>query len=50
MCRRMILIGAVMAAVGAGLILSCLFNSIAFRVLFGAALVFVGFIIMNRRY
>ena len=49
MCRRTILVGAAVAAVGVGLIVSCLIDAVLLRILIGAALVGAGLILSNRR-
>lgn len=49
MCRRTVLVGAAAAAVGIGLVLSCVMESVLLRILIGAALICAGFVVINRR-
>lgn len=49
MCRRTVLIGAAVAAVGVGLVVSCLIDAVLLRILIGAALIAAGLILINRR-
>lgn len=49
MCRRTILVGAAVAAVGVGLVVSCLIDAVLLRILIGSALVGAGLILSNRR-
>ena len=48
MCRRTALLGAVITAVGAGFVLSSIFQSIGLKILIGAALLVLGFFIWHR--
>lgn len=48
MCRRTQLLGAILVALGAGLLLSCLFGSGFFLVLLGMILVAAGLLISRQ--
>lgn len=47
MCRRTAIVGVLVAALGAGFILSCIFNSVFLRILIGAILIAAGLLILN---
>ena len=47
MCRRTALVGVLIAALGAGFVLSCVMEGVLLRIMIGAALITAGLLVLN---